>query len=95
MIAGTHCKEGRSGVGGARFLKKGLVLYLSSAVPDALQLPEHGDLNYFGGFGSKPGGPGGLRRTKRLKRPEAGLLGEWPGKFKEPFGREEKGEWEK
>ena len=65
------------------FLVKELVLDLGSVVPDIL-LPEPGDLNHFEGFDNKPENPEGEEGRGKLKRPEAELLGEWSGRFKEP-----------
>jgi len=66
------------------FLVKELVLDLGSTEPDML-LPELGDLNHFEGFDSKPVNPEGEEERGKLKRPEAGLLGGWSGKFREPW----------
>jgi len=79
-----------------------LVLDLGSEVPDML-LPELGDLNHFEGFDNKPVNPEGEEERGKLKRPEAGLLGECSGRFRElweywerldgmMFGGGEKGE---
>lgn len=64
------------------FLVKELVLDLGSTLPD-VPLPELGDLNHFEGFDSKPENPEGEEERGKLKRPEAGLFGEWSGRFKE------------
>jgi hypothetical protein len=61
-----------------------LVLDLGSVAPDEL-LPELGDLNHFEGFDNKPVSPEGEEERGKLKRPEAELLGEWSGRFREPW----------
>ena len=61
-----------------------LVLDLGSTFPDML-LPEPGDLNHFEGFDNKPENPDGEEERGKLKRPEAGVLGEWSGRFKDPW----------
>lgn len=61
-----------------------LVLDLGSTFPDML-LPEPGDLNHFEGFDNRPESPEGEEERGKLKRPEAELLGEWSGKFREPW----------
>jgi len=61
-----------------------LVLDLGSTLPDVL-LPELGDLNHFEGFDNKPENPEGDEERGKWKRPVAGLLGGWSGKFKEPW----------
>ena len=66
------------------FLVKELVLDLGSTVPDT-PFPELGDLNHFEGFDNKPENPEGEEGRGKLKRPVAGLLGEWSGKFREPW----------
>ena len=68
------------------FLITELVLALGSTVPDML-LPEFGDLNHFEGFDNKPESPEGEEERGKLKRPKAGLLGGWSGKFKELWER--------
>jgi len=64
------------------FLVKELVLDLGSMIPDT-PFPELGDLNHFEGFDNKPENPEGEVGRGKLKRPDAGVLGEWSGKFKE------------
>lgn len=52
-----------------------LVLDLGSTVPETFR-PDPGDLNHFEGFDNKPESPEGDAERGKLKRPEAGLLGE-------------------
>lgn len=71
---------GRIGLGSVGWdilalLVKELVLDLGSTTPDTLR-PEPGDLNHFDGFDNKPDSPDGEDERGKLKRPEAGLLGE-------------------
>ena len=79
--------EGRIGLGSVGwdilgFRVTELVLDLGSTLPDML-LPELGDLNHFEGFDNKPENPEGEEERGKLKRPEAGLLGGWSGKFRD------------
>ena len=57
------------------FLVTELVLDLGSTVPETFR-PDPGDLNHLEGFDNKPERPEGDAERGKLKRPEAGLLGE-------------------